>query len=246
MIYYSITLDPVWQSDFRSTIVVAPSALRFNEYYKIPHALTVAEIGGIVAAFRDAARRAADAGFDLIEIHGAHGYPVHEFLSPLTNQRTDSYGGSTENRCQLLVEILSAVRTVWPAGQPISLRLSATDYAAGGLDLTETVRIVHSVRSLVDILHVSSGGLLEIAPKAFPGYQAELAAEIRRQCQLPVIAIGLITQLEQVEEILGNQRADLVALGRELLRNPYWPLLQHGKARSVEIPYPPQYERARR
>ncbi len=234
------------KSDAGEAVIVAPSAIRYNEFYQQPQVLSITEITSVVAAFRAAAGRAAAAGYDTIEIHGAHGYLIHQFLSPLTNQRGDEYGGSLANRTRLLRDVLNAVHQVWPADKPVMLRLSAVDYVAGGLDLAETIRIVQAVKDLVDVFHISSGGLLDVAPKVYPGYQLPFAEEIRRQCQVPVIAVGLITEFEQVEEILGNQRADLVALGRELLRNPYWPLLQSGKARSVEVPYPPQYERARR
>ncbi len=227
-------------------VIVAPSMLAFSDEYRLPHALAPEEIPEIVQAFQDAARRALEAGFDAVEIHAAHGYLLHEFLSPLTNQRTDAYGGSLENRVRLLAEVLDAVHAVWPADRPVLLRISATDYVEGGIDLAEACRIVEIVRDRVDMVHVSTGGLIETPIRAYPGYQVSYAETIRRLCQVPTIAVGLLMRLEQSEEILGNDRADLVALGRELLRNPYWVINQDGRIRQTDLPYPPQYERARR
>lgn len=225
--------------------IVAPSAIAFASDYRLPKALSTGEIRGIAGAFRDAAARALQADFDAIEIHAAHGYLLHEFLSPLTNHRTDEYGGSTENRVRLLREVLSAVKEVWPAERAILLRISASDHAVGGIDLDESCRIVDLVKDLADLVHVSTGGLLETPIKLYPGYQVSYADAIRKHCQIPTIAVGLITRLEQVEEILGNDRADLVALGRELLRNPYWVINQDGKTRQADLPYPKPYERGR-
>jgi len=194
----------------------------------------VAEIPGIVQAFQDAARRALTAGFDAVEIHAAHGYLLHEFLSPLTNQRTDAYGGSTANRTRLLREVLTAVREVWPSDRTILLRISATDHATGGIDLAEACRIVDTIKDLADLVHVSTGGLVETPIRLYPGYQVSYADAIRKHCQIKTIAVGLVTRLEQVEEILGNDRSDLVALGRELLRNPYWVINQDGRTRQSD------------
>jgi len=230
----------------RVTRLLLPRARSpFRKEYRMPHALTLAEIPGIVQAFQDAARRARTAGFDAVEIHAAHGYLLHEFLSPLTNQRTDAYGGSTENRTRLLREVLTAVHAVWPSDRAILLRISAADHAPGGIDLDEACRIVDAVKDLADLVHVSTGGLLETPIQIYPGYQVSYADAIRKHCQVPTIAVGLVTRLEQVEEILGNDRSDLVALGRELLRNPYWVINQDGRTRQVELPYPKPYERGR-
>lgn len=226
-------------------VIVAPSAIAFSQEYRMPHALNLDEIPGIVQAFQDAAKRALAAGFDAVEIHAAHGYLLHEFLSPLTNQRTDAYGGSTENRTRLLREVLIAVHKVWPRDRAVLLRISAADHAPGGIDLDEACRIVDAVKDLADLVHVSTGGLLETPIKIYPGYQVSYADAIRKHCQIPTIAVGLVTRLEQVEEILGNDRSDLVALGRELLRNPYWVINQDGRTRQSELPYPTPYERGR-
>ena len=225
--------------------IVAPSAIAFSKEYRLPKALTTAEIREVVKAFRDAAVRALQADFDAVEIHAAHGYLLHEFLSPLTNQRTDDYGGSLENRVRLLREVLTAIKEVWPSDRAVLLRVSASDHAVGGIDLDESCRIVDQVKDLVDLIHVSTGGLLETPIKLYPGYQVSYADVIRKHCQIPTIAVGLITRLEQVEEILGNDRSDLVALGRELLRNPYWVINQDGRTRKSDLPYPKPYERGR-
>ena len=226
-------------------LIVAPSAIAFSSEYRLPHALELDEIPSIVQAFQDAARRALQAGFDAVEIHAAHGYLLHEFLSPLTNQRTDAYGGTTENRTRLLRDVLEAVHDVWPKDRAVLLRISASDHHEGGIGLDEACKIVDAVKDLVDIVHVSTGGLLGMSIKLYPGYQVSYADAIRKHCQIPTIAVGLVTRLEQVEEILGNDRSDLVALGRELLRNPYWVINQDGRTRQTDLPYPEPYERGR-
>ncbi|MDD2534171.1 MAG: NADPH dehydrogenase NamA [Eubacteriales bacterium] len=225
--------------------IVAPSAIAFNLESRIPHALEISEIADIIEAFKSAAIRADQAGFDTVEIHAAHGYLLHEFLSPLTNQRTDAYGGTTENRTRLLREVLIAVKSVWPAEKALLLRISASDFAEGGLNLDESLKIVDLVKDHADLIHVSTGGLVETPINAYPGYQVSYADMIRKHSGLPTIAVGLITRLEQVEEILGNGRSDLVALGRELLRNPYWVINQDGRIRKADLPYPKPYERGR-
>jgi NADPH2 dehydrogenase len=225
------------------TPVFAPSAIRFDENSPIPIAMSDSDIAGVAAAFRDAAGRALEAGFDLIELHGAHGYLIHEFLSPLSNQRTDGYGGSTQNRVRFLQEILDAVQTVWPTEKPIQLRLSASDYLEGGLDTAETIRIANLVKNRVDIFHISSGGVLPAPLKTYPGYQAGFSDAVCTTCGVPTIAVGLITSLEQAEQILGLGQADLVAMGRELLRDPYWPIRQKVLHPAMEIDVPEQYGR---
>ena len=224
---------------------IAPSAIAFDDEYRVPTAMSIDDIHGVAAAFGQAAGRAQAAGYDLIEIHAAHGYLIHEFLSPLSNHRIDEYGGPIENRVRFLQEVLAAVQTVWPAEKPISLRLSASDYLEGGIDLEETMRIIDLVKHSVDIFHISSGGLLKAPIKLFPGYQVPFADSIKAHCQVPTIAVGLITELDHVDEIIGNHRADLVAFGRELLRNPYWPLRQSLINKRINLPFPEQYERAR-
>ncbi len=222
----------------------APSAFPFSDHYRVPEELTAEGIRRLTDAFSQAARRAAAAGYDALEIHGAHGYLIHEFLSPLSNRRTDGYGGSLDNRARFLREVVAAIRREWPANRALLLRLSATDYLAGGLTIEDTQAIVNLVKADVDLFHLSSGGLLTASFRTFPGYQVRLAESVRRECQVPTIAVGLITSQEQVEEILGNSRADLVALGRELLRNPYWPIRHSVLGQEAGCPIPEQYERA--
>lgn len=223
--------------------ILAPSAIPFDVDSRMPQAMTERDIDGVIAAFRTAAHRALRAGYDLVEIHAAHGYLLHEFLSPLSNIRTDKYGGSTENRVRFLREILTAVHDVWPVDRPVLLRLSATDYLDGGLDPDETVRIVDLLKDLVDLFHISSGGLQKAPIFPYPGYQVGFSDKIRHACQVPTIAVGQITTFEQTEDILGHHRADLVALGRELLKDPYWPLHQKRQHPDLEIDIPEAYAR---
>lgn len=231
------------KSEVKDEPIVAPSPIPFSEAYPVPVELDENGIKGIVNSFRESALRALKIGFDAIEIHGAHGYLIHEFLSPLTNKREDNYGGSLENRVRFLKEILEGVREVWPEDKPVILRVSASDYCEGGIDIDEMVRIVNSIKSYVDIIHVSSGGLAPASIKLYPGYQAGYAERIKKECGIPTIAVGLITQLEHVESILGGEGADLVALGRELLRNPHW-VLDSARDYNIELEWPVQYERA--
>lgn len=231
------------KSEVRDETIVAPSPIRFNEDYKVPEELSIDGIKDIVNKFKDAALRALRIGFDAIEIHGAHGYLIHEFLSPLTNKREDNYGENLENRVRFLKEVLEAVKEVWPEDKPVILRVSASDYKEGGIDIDEMVKIVNSIKRYVDIVHVSSGGLVTAPITLYPGYQAGFAERIKKECEVPTIAVGLITKLEHVEEILGSGRSDLVALGRELLRNPQW-VLNNARDYNVELDWPTQYERA--
>ncbi|HEX3025849.1 MAG TPA: NADPH dehydrogenase NamA [Clostridia bacterium] len=203
---------------------LGPSAIPFDSKSRAPSEMTRQQILNITAAFKDAAVRANAAGFDALEIHGAHGYLIHEFLSPLTNKREDEYGGSLENRLLFLQNILKEVQSVWPSEKPLWLRVSASDYQKGGIDGDMMVRMIDQIKPFVDLIHVSSGGLLPVKIDDYPGYQVALAEKIRKQCGIATIAVGLITNEEMAEEILQNGRADLVALGRELLRNPYWPV----------------------
>ena len=213
---------------------VAPSPIAFDETYRKPREISTQEMREVVEAFREGARRADAAGFDAIEIHGAHGYLISEFLSPLTNKRTDEYGGNTENRTRFLREVLEAVHSVWPEEKAVLLRVSATDHLPDGMQVDEMVEMVRIVRDLVDVVHVSSGGVVLARIDTFPGYQAALSETIRTRCQVPTIAVGLIKTLDVAEEILGNGRADLVALGRELFRNPFW-VLQNAFARGMDM-----------
>jgi len=220
--------------------LVAPSAIAFPGF-AVPHALSRAEIAEVVESWRQAARRTREAGFDVLQIHAAHGYLIHEYLSPLSNQRTDEYGGSLENRMRFLLEIVEAVQTEWPADKPLSVRHSAVDYLEGGLTLKDTVEISKALQAKgVDLLDISSGGILSARIELGPGYQVRFAEVVKQATGLPTIAVGLITSVELAQEIISNGRADFVALGRELLRNPHWVL----QAKPDPELWPKQYERA--
>ncbi|HWP35068.1 MAG TPA: NADH:flavin oxidoreductase/NADH oxidase [Thermodesulfobacteriota bacterium] len=225
---------------------VAPSPVPFAEGYPVPRALTEADIEEVVAAFAAAARRALAAGFEVVEIHMAHGYLLHEFLSPLSNRRTDGYGGSLERRARLPLRVAAAVREAWPAHLPLFVRISATDWVEGGWDLPQAVQFARWLKELgVDLVDCSSGGLVPTARiPVGPGYQVPFAAAIRREAGIATGAVGLITAPEQAEQIVATGQADAVLLARELLRHPYWPL-HAARALGVDFPWPPQYERAR-
>ncbi len=229
--------------------VVAPSALPFDEGYETPAALEEPEIAAVIAAFGRAAARAARAGFDLIELHAAHGYLIHQFLSPISNRRDDQWGGSFENRVRFLIEIVREVRRVWSDGRPLLVRLSTTDWlGSDGWEVEDSIALARRLRPEgVDLVDCSSGG---IAPRVRidtgPGYQTANAARLRAEAPIPTAAIGFITSAVQAEHILRTGQADLVFLAREMLRDPYWP---RRAARElgveVEMPRPPQYARAR-
>jgi len=226
---------------------VAPSALPFDVAWTTPAALDEAGIQGIIQGFLAAARRALAAGFQVLELHAAHGYLMHQFLSPLANHRQDAYGGSFENRTRLLREVVSAVRSVWPESLPLFLRISATDWVAGGWDLEQSVALAKGLKDLgVDLVDCSSGGLVPGAqiPLA-PGYQVPFAARIRAEAGLPTGAVGLITEPEQAERILADESADLILMARELLRDPRWPL-RAAQVLDAEVPWPASYARAAR
>ena len=226
---------------------VAPSAEPFDAGDPVPEALSEAGIGGVIASFAAAASRALDAGFQVIEIHAAHGYLIHEFLSPVANHRTDQWGGSFENRVRLLIEVVDAVRGVWPDSLPLFARISATDWLGGDAwDIGQSVALARLLRARgVDLIDCSSGG---IAPRvkidAGPGYQTPFAARIRADAEIATAAIGMITTASQAEHVLRTGQADMVLLARELLRDPYWPL-HAAKELGVKVPWPVQYERAR-
>lgn len=228
-------------------IPVAPSPLRFAEGYAEPEPLDRAGITQVVAAFRAAAARALEAGFQAVEIHSAHGYLLHQFLSPLSNRRADEYGGSLENRMRIVLEVADAVREVWPERYPLFVRISATDWAEeGGWDIEQSVALARALKSRgVDVIDCSSGGNLPQAqvPLA-PGYQVPFAERIRREAGIRTAAVGLITEPQQADEIVRSDRADLVVLARQFLRDPYWPL-HAAKALGVDVPWPPQYQRAK-
>lgn len=227
--------------------VIAPSAIRFSDTYPLPRAMTMAEIDALREAFVAATRRAVSAGFEFLELHAAHGYLLHEFLSPLANQRTDAYGGSSrENRMRLTLEVARDVRAAWPANLPLSVRLSGTDWTPGGWTIEDSVVLARELRALgVDIIDASSGGVSTAQQIPLgPGYQVPLAARLRREVGMPTMAVGLITEARQAEEILESGQADLIALARELLRDPYWPLRAAAEL-GVDLAWPDQYVRAK-
>jgi 2,4-dienoyl-CoA reductase-like NADH-dependent reductase (Old Yellow Enzyme family) len=211
-----------------------------------PEALTAEDIAAVVRAFAAAAVRVLQAGFDLVEIHAAHGYLVHQFLSPLVNARTDNYGGSFDNRTRLLREIVEAVRNVWPERLPLWLRISASDWTEGGWTIEDSVALARQVKPLgVDLIDASSGGIVPSAKIPLgPGYQTPFAERIRREAGILTGAVGMITSPEQAQHILATGQADLVLLARELLRDPYWPL-RAAHALKQPVAWPKQYERAR-
>jgi 2,4-dienoyl-CoA reductase-like NADH-dependent reductase (Old Yellow Enzyme family) len=226
--------------------IVGPSAIPFADGYQTPVALELVGIQDIVQAFAAAARRALAAGFQVVEIHGAHGYLIHEFLSPLSNTRTDAYGGSFENRTRFLREIIAAVRAVWPERLPLFLRISATDWTDGGWDIAQSVALAQMVGPLgVDLVDCSSGGNVAGAHVPLePGYQVPFAARIRHVAKIATGAVGLITQAAQADEIVRSGKADIVLLARAALRDPYFPL-HAAKRLGAEIKWPNQYLRAR-
>ena len=225
---------------------VAPSALPFAAEWNTPAELTPAEMDKIVAAWRSAAQRADAAGFDAIEIHAAHGYLNHQFLSPLSNRRGDEYGGPLQNRMRFPLRVVEAVRDAWPQDKPLLVRISATDWADGGLTPDDQVLVARELKARgVDLIDCSSGGSVPTPPPdPGPGYQVPFAAQIRCEADIPTAAVGLITTPELADEIVRNGRADLVALGRELLRHPHWPL-DAARLLGHEIDWPRQYRRAR-
>jgi len=228
------------------TPIFAPSAIAFAEGYQVPHALGEAEIATIVEAFAAAARRAEVAGAKLVELHAAHGYLLQSFLSPLSNQRTDRYGGTFANRIRLMCEVVMAVRKVWPEKYPLFLRLSCTDWTAGGWTIDDSVALAQVLAGLgVDLIDCSSGGNVAGAriPLA-PGYQVPFAERIRREAGILTGAVGLITEPQQADAIIRNGQADVVFLARQFLRDPYWPLIA-ARALGHDISWPSQYERAK-
>ncbi|MCX5906627.1 MAG: NADH:flavin oxidoreductase/NADH oxidase [Deltaproteobacteria bacterium] len=225
---------------------LAPSPLPFKETYPVPREMSSGDLREVVSQFAAGARRSLEAGFKVIEIHMAHGYLLHEFLSPLSNQRNDEYGGPLENRVRFPLEVARAVRENWPGDLPLFVRISCTDWVDGGWDLPQSIELSRRLKEIgVDLIDCSSGGLVPYAkiPLA-PGYQAPFAAEIRSQVGIATGAVGLITEPGQAEQILTKGQADAVIMGRELLRNPYWPL-HAAKTLSADVPWPPQYLRVK-
>lgn len=235
-----IPLEEGWET-------VAPSPIPYEESERTPHELSAEEITGLVQAFRDGARRALDAGFDLIEIHAAHGYLIHQFLSPLSNIRKDQYGGSLENRSRFLLEIVEAVQELLDDDHPLFVRISATEYAKNGWDLDESVQLAKMLKEKgVDLIDVSSGGNIHGARiSVFDGYQVPFAETIRREAGIATGAVGLITSAGQAEQILQKNQADLIFVAREILRNPYL-AIQGALDSGADCPFPHQYDRAKK
>lgn len=224
---------------------VGPSAIAFSDHYAVPKALDQAGVARVVSAFAEAAKRADAAGFDFVEIHGAHGYLLHEFMSPLANQRTDQYGGSFANRIRLPLEVADAVRAAWPEHLPLLMRISATDWAEGGWTPDESVELARRLREHhVDLVDVSSGGQVPNAKiPVGPGFQVPFAERVRKEAGIPTAAVGLITDPLQANGIVAGGQADIVLLAREMLRDPYFPL--HAAAQLGEpVTWPVQYLRA--
>jgi 2,4-dienoyl-CoA reductase-like NADH-dependent reductase (Old Yellow Enzyme family) len=206
--------EPGWQT-------LAPSALPFADTYPLPKAMSHADMGEVIVAFREAARRADDAGFDVVEVHAAHGYLLHEFLSPLSNHRTDDYGGDRAGRMKFPLEVIETVRAVWPAQKPLFLRVSSSDYVDGGVTIEDTVAFAAAAKALgVDVVDCSSGGNTPTPPSIFPGYQAPYAEAVRHGAEVATMAVGLILDARLAEEILQAGKADLVALARPALDDP--------------------------
>ena len=225
--------------------VIGPSPLRFGERYPLPVEMDQKTIDSTLDLFAASVRRARYAGFQIVELHAAHGYLIHQFLSPLSNQRTDRYGGSFENRIRFLLEAVDAVRSEWPDDLPLFLRISASDWVEGGWDLEQSVKLAQVLKAggKVDLIDCSSGGLAQKQKVTIhPGYQVPFADAIRNRGGMPSAALGLIYSADMAEQILANGQADLVVLGRAMLADPYWPL-RAAKALRAEIAWPVQYER---
>lgn len=222
--------------------IYAPSAIPFDEQSKTPAEMTTEQIKETIQEFKQAAARAKEAGFDIIELHAAHGYLMHEFLSPLSNHRTDEYGGSHENRYRFLGETIDAVKEVWDG--PLFVRVSASDYTDKGLDIADHIGFAKWMKEQgVDLIDCSSGALVQADINVFPGYQVSFAEKIREQAEIATGAVGLITTGTMAEEILQNNRADLIFVARELLRDPHF-ARSAAKQLNTEIPSPVQYDRA--
>lgn len=223
----------------------APSSIGF-EGYPDPKALTVDDIKDLIEKYKQAARRAREANFDCIEIHAAHGYLIHEFVSPLTNTRTDQYGGTQVNRNRFLYEVVEAVRSEWPLEYPLALRISAEDYVKEGLHPQNWAEIINGLpHGYVDVIHVSSGGLVKVPIDDYPGYQLMFAKKIRKETKLVVIAGGLIEDPVMANGVLGSDEADLIFFGRLSLREPYFPL-RFAQRMRYDLTWPVQYERGKK
>ena len=225
---------------------IAPSAISFNDSDRLPTSLSIEDLNRIRSCFVSAAKRAVKIGIDVIEIHSAHGYLLHEFLSPLSNRRLDQYGGSLENRMRFPLEIFEAIRKNIPDNFPLGIRISATDWVQGGWDINQSIRLTKALEHFhCDFIHVSSGGLSpqQVIPNE-PNYQVDFAESIRKNTKIPVIAVGLITDPDQAEKILQEGKADLIALARGVLYDPRWPW--HAAAQlNASVDAPPQYWRSK-
>ena len=226
--------------------VVGPSAIPFDASWLRPEALDAAGIGGVIDAFRSAARRAREAGFQVVDVHAAHGYLIHEFLSPLANRRTDEYGGSYDNRVRLLKQVCRAVREEWPAALPLFVRVSASDWTEDGWQPEHTVALAHHLSTYgVDLIDCSSGGIAPgITIPAGPGYQVPFSQRIKTTVPMLTAAVGFITSPAQADQIVRTEQADLVLLAREMLRDPYWPL-HAARTLGHDVVWPTQYLRAK-
>lgn len=225
---------------------VAPSALPFALGSPTPHALAAEELPGLVDAFAQAARRALAAGFQAVEIHAAHGYLLHQFLSPLSNQRSDPFGGDFASRTRLALQVVEAVRSVWPERLPLMVRLSTTDWASGGWDVEQSVELARLLKARgVDLVDCSSGGLVPHAQVPVgPGYQVPAGERLRLEAAIPVVAVGLITDAKQADALVREEKADVVAIARQSLRDPNFPL-HAARELGVDVAWPLQYQRAK-
>jgi 2,4-dienoyl-CoA reductase-like NADH-dependent reductase (Old Yellow Enzyme family) len=224
----------------------APSAISFGGKYPVPKALTETEISDLVTSFAESAKRAVSAGFDLVEIHAAHGYLIHQFLSPISNKREDNYGGSFENRVRFILEITKAVRSVIPDSMPLFVRISASDWLEDGWSIDDSVELCKLLKATgVDLIDVSSGGTSSGAPVPVrPGYQVPFATRIKQDSNIPTCAVGLITEPKQADVIVKNGEADAVMMAREFLRNPRWPF-HAAKELNAEVSWPVQLLRGK-
>jgi 2,4-dienoyl-CoA reductase-like NADH-dependent reductase (Old Yellow Enzyme family) len=234
------------QNDVNAWQIVGPSSIPFKPGAPTPNELTIEDIKQVVLAFQFAAERSLKAGYKIIEIHAAHGYLLHQFLSPLSNQRTDAYGGSFENRVRLLLEVVDAIHTVWPSTLPLFVRISATDWSEGGWDLEESIELVKMLKLKgIDLIDTSTAGnIFDAQIPVAPGYQVNFAKAIKKECYILTGAVGLITSAQQAEEILQDASADLILIGRLALRDPYFPL-NAAKQLNENVKWPLQYERGK-
>lgn len=231
----SVQINHAGRKGLKKEKTIGPSKIQFSERYNEPIEMSKEDIKRTVELFKEAARRAVECGADALEIHGAHGYLIDQFLSPLSNIREDEYGGSTENRTRFLMEVIDSFKSVMPESMPLILRVSATDWKEGGIDIDEMVNIINLVKSKIDFVHVSTGGLVKDAViNAYPLYQVEFSKIIKERCNVKTIAVGLIDNKEQAQSIIDNKEADLVALGRAFLRDPNW-VLNQSKDSSLAI-----------